>query len=180
MKSRYSLQGAFQGTTLIRGGRRAIPDYSGIKKDQGLAGGLPEGGVPDGGVPEGGVPEGAVLLSFPMPSGGVPAGGVPEGAVPLVMSIPFGGVPDGCVPSVGTAAFCVVAGVCAAGDTELLSDEAAVLSCVQPAKRIPAIRIAETASVRIILFFMYSNLLEFIRAALRFSCFARGSCGPLW
>jgi hypothetical protein len=126
----------------------------------------PGWGVPDGGVPEGGVPDGTV------PS---PAGGVPDGRVPFIC-IPSGGVPEGAPadwlnlglspllvasvvpddePVAGGSAEAVFV-ICACEDAEVLPDWAVVLpeSCVQPAMRIPAMRIADATSIIILLFFM--------------------------
>lgn len=123
------------------------------------SGGVPDGCVPDGGAPPGGVPEGAVPFS-------IPSGGVPEGA--FLFICPPGGVPDGavlftCTPGCRSVAAvlpdctfscCVFTGD-AAGDTVVPVDCGEVLVVlVQPATRIPAMRIADAITMTMLLFFM--------------------------
>jgi len=146
------------------------------------AGGVPDGGVPEGFSPDGLSPEGAVPFIC-MPSGGVPegrvpfisipAGGVPEGAVWFIC-ISAGGVPDGVTDeSDDPEAACTEdAWGCSADAAALVtSDGAEELpeSEVQPATKIPAMRIAEATNMMIMLLFMGICLLM-IRTCIILMC----------
>jgi hypothetical protein len=120
---------------------------------------VPEGGVPDGIPPKGGEPEGAVPFIC------IPAGGVPEGRVPFICK-PAGGVPEGVADwSDDPVATCVeTAWGCSADAAGLVTaDWAEELpeSDVQPATKIPAMRIAEATNMMMMLLFMgYVSLLS--------------------
>ena len=144
----------------------ALPAYD-------WAGGVPDGISPEGFSPEGLSPEGAVPFIC------MPSGGVPEGRVPFI-SIPAGGVPDadwficisaGGVPEGATdesedpvAACDEVAWGCSADAAALVTaDDTEELpeSEVQPATKIPAMRIADATNMIIMLLFMgYVSLLS--------------------
>jgi hypothetical protein len=135
-------------------------------------GGVPEGGVPDGPdpsdcIPPGGVPEGRVPFIC------MPSGGVPEGLVPFI-AMPSGGVPpiwpadwlncgllpEPASPGVADDARLPASPVVAAAvpwasvgivDRVLVVSTDELLS-VQPATRIPAMRIDDAISIMILFF----------------------------
>jgi hypothetical protein len=88
----------------------------------------------------------------------IPAGGVPEGWV-VFPFISAGGVPDGVAaaePDDTAACWAGVVSTCAGADDAPVVEDADVLpaSCVQPAMKIPATRIADAMIMMIVLFFM--------------------------
>lgn len=104
----------------------------------------------------------------------MPPGGVPEGRVPFI-SIPAGGVPDGWVPFAWNPSGCVPDGVTDCSDDPVEADACDGVSCactddagvdaadcvevlpasdVQPATKIPAMRITDATIMILILFFM--------------------------
>jgi hypothetical protein len=117
------------------------------------AGGVPEGRVPFIAMPAGGVPHGWEVFPF------MPAGGVPEGLV-VFPCISAGGVPDGVGASepdkVAAACWAGVLSACDGTEDTPADEDADVLplSCVQPAMKIPATRIADAMIMMIVLFFM--------------------------
>jgi hypothetical protein len=121
-----------------------------------------------------GVPEGRV------PFISIPSGGVPDGRVPFI-SIPSGGVPDGRVLFAWSPSGCVPDRVTDCSDDPVEVDACASVSCactddagvdaadcvevlpesdVQPATKIPAMRITDATNMILVLFFMENLSLD--------------------